>query len=290
MIHNIIDEQYKNLLKEILEKGEKRSDRTGTGTISLFSPSDLRIDVSEKFPLITLRHTPRKAITHESIWMYCQGATNIKYLKDNNVNIWNEWSVNDELGPIYGSNFRAFQGHRRGDPEYVDQLQLIINQLRHNRYSRRHVMSGWNPSTAPIESLSFEDNYNLGRSVLPQCHGIVVQFYVHNDDTLSMKYYIRSADTILGTPANIINASLLLRMVAQCAGYKAKEVIISFGDAHIYLDHLEGVKELLSRDIIHDSPTLELNPYIIDIDDFMFEDFEFKDYQYQEKIYFPISV
>ena len=287
---NIIDEQYKSLLREILSKGEEKTDRTGTGTISLFAPSDLRIDVSTYVPAITLKQTPIKTITKESIWMFCQGSTNIKYLTDNNVKIWNEWQVDGDRGPIYGANFRAYQGHRKGELEFVDQLQGIITQLKNNKNSRRHVISGWNPSTVPIESLTFRDNYNLGRSVLPQCHGIVIQFYVHTDDTISMKYYIRSSDTILGLKANCINAYVLMRMVGQCTGYKLRELIITFGDAHIYKNHLEGVNELLKRDVLHSSPTLHINPDITDIDDFTFEDFTFCNYQYQDKIKFEVSV
>lgn len=290
-MQNIIDIQYQNLLKEILTKGEVKSDRTGTGTISLFSPTDLRIDMSQGlFPLLTCRFIPNKSILHESIWMFCQGSTDITYLQKNNVKIWNEWAVNNKLGPIYGSNFRAFQGHRKEVPEYVDQLQLIISSLIHNKNSRRHVISGWNPSTAPIESLSFEDNYNLGRSVLPQCHGVLIQFYVSNNNELSMKYYIRSSDTILGLPANCQNAALLMLMVSQVTGYKPKDLIISFGDAHIYSDHVEGAQELVQREIIYNSPIIQLNENITDIDSFTISDFTINNYQHLEKMYFKVSV
>lgn len=288
---NILDIEYKKLLKYVLDHGEQRPDRTGTGIISVFSPPDLVIDMSTHFPLLTSRHIPIKSITHESIWMFCKGSTNIKYLQDNNVKVWNEWAVEDgELGPIYGSNFRAFQGHKKQQIEYLDQLQNAINLLKINKYSRRHLISGWNPVTIPIESLSFQDNYNLGRSVLPQCHGVIIQFYVSNNNELSMKYYIRSSDLVLGFPANCINSGLLLRMVAQVTGYKPHKLIITFGDAHIYNDHLEGVEKLLNTHEVLDSPTLSINPNITDIDDFTFEDFIFSEYKYSQKIPFQVSV
>jgi thymidylate synthase len=198
-INNIMDQKYKDLLSTILKEGERRPDRTGTGIISLFGPS-IFIDVSERIPLLTTKKINPKNIIHETIWMFVKGDTNIRYLKDNNVNIWNQWCNEDgELGPIYGRQARGFQGWRwlqDEKPEYptdgydvldtIDQIDEVIKQIKADPYSRRHVITLWNPSTAPIPGMSFADNIKNGCSALPVCHGALIQFYVDLQGRLSL--------------------------------------------------------------------------------------------------------
>lgn len=299
---NIIDSQYKELLNNILKNGEERSERTGTGMLTLFNPPPLVIDVSDnKFPLLTLRKIPYQSIIHECIWMFVQGSTNIDYLKKNNVNIWNSWSNTDnELGPIYGANFRSFQSFREikhpntaeviTTLDKVDQMEDLIEGLKLLPFSRRHVLTGWNPGTVPAESKSFETNILFGRSSLPQCHSVFIQFDVNRNNEISMYTYTRSNDLGLGFCFNVCMSTILLRMIAQVTGYKAKNITYTIGNAHIYLNHLDGVKELLSREVKHKSPELILNTSVTNFNDFKFEDFIVQNYEHQDPIKFSISV
>ena len=301
---NIADKAYTDLLREVLENGTERSDRTGTGTIGIFG-AQLKFDVSERIPLLTTKKVNINNIIHETIWMFVHGSTNIKYLQDNGVNIWNEWANdNGYLGPIYGTQARRYQSWKYQTEideengtgyvvpifEEVDQIRNIISSLKTDPYSRRHVMTLWNPSTVPDARLTFEENIIQGNSALPVCHGALIQFYVEKDQDLSLQVYIRSNDLFLGNPYNLINYTILLYMVAQVTGYKPKNLVVTIGDAHIYKNHVEQVKEQLSRPIDRESPILKLNPDVKNFDDFKFEDFTLEGYNPYPFIKAPISV
>lgn len=301
---NIADKAYTDLLREVLENGTERSDRTGTGTIGIFG-AQLKFDVSERIPLLTTKKVNINNIIHETIWMFVHGSTNIKYLQDNGVNIWNEWANdNGYLGPIYGTQARRYQSWKYQTEideengtgyvvpifEEVDQIRNIISSLKTDPYSRRHVMTLWNPSTVPDARLTFEENIIQGNSALPVCHGALIQFYVEKDQDLSLQVYIRSNDLFLGNPYNLINYTILLYMVAQVTGYKPKNLVVTIGDAHIYKNHVEQVKEQLSRPIDRESPILKLNPDVKNFDDFKFEDFTLEGYNPHPFIKAPISV
>lgn len=301
---NIADKTYTDLLREVLENGTERSDRTGTGTIGIFG-AQLKFDVSERIPLLTTKKVNINNIIHETIWMFVHGSTNTKYLTDNGVKIWNEWADdNGYLGPIYGTQARRYQswkyqtevdeengtGYAIPVFEEVDQIRNIISSLKTDPYSRRHVMTLWNPSTVPDARLTFEENILQGNSALPVCHGALIQFYVEKDQDLSLQVYIRSNDLFLGNPYNLINYTLLLYMVAQVTGYKPKNLVVTIGDAHIYTNHIDQVKEQLSRPIDKESPVLKLNPDVKSFDDFKFEDFTLEGYDPYPFIKAPISV
>lgn len=301
---NIADKAYTDLLREVLENGTERSDRTGTGTIGIFG-AQLKFDVSERIPLLTTKKVNINNIIHETIWMFVHGSTNIKYLQDNGVNIWNEWANdNGYLGPIYGTQARRYQSWKYQTEideengtgyvvpifEEVDQIRNIISSLKTDPYSRRHVMTLWNPSTVPDARLTFEENIIQGNSALPVCHGALIQFYVEKDQDLSLQVYIRSNDLFLGNPYNLINYTILLYMVAQVTGYKPKNLVVTIGDAHIYKNHVDQVKEQLSRPIDRESPILKLNPDVKNFDDFKFEDFTLEGYNPHPFIKAPISV
>ena len=303
-LHNIADKTYLNLLKEVLENGTERSDRTGTGTIGIFG-AQMKFDVSERIPLLTTKKININNIIHETLWMFVQGSTNINYLKEHGVNIWNQWADHTgELGPIYGAQARRYQswkyetmideengtGYAVPVFQEIDQIQNVINSLKHDPYSRRHVMTLWNPSTVPSSSLSFSDNIAEGNSALPVCHGAVIQFYVEKDQDLSVQVYIRSNDLLLGNPYNLINYTLLLYMIAQVTGYKPKNLVVSIGDAHIYKNHIHQVMEQLSRPIDRESPILRLNANVTNFNDFKFEDFTLEGYDPHPFIKAPISV
>lgn len=302
ILNNIADKPYTDLLRDVLENGTERSDRTGTGTIGIFG-AQLKFDVSERIPLLTTKKVNINNIIHETIWMFVHGSTNIKYLQENGVKIWNQWANDQgELGPIYGAQARRYQSwkHQREfdgmsediQPyfEQVDQIQNIITSLKNDPYSRRHVMTLWNPSTIPDATYSFSENIARGQSALPVCHGAVIQFYVEKDQDLSLQVYIRSNDLFLGNPYNLINYTLLLYMMAQVTGYKPKNLVVSIGDAHIYKDHVDAVKEQLSRPIDKSSPILKLNPNVTNFDDFKFEDFSLEEYDPYPFIKANISV
>lgn len=250
--------QYHDLLRKVLDTGTKKSDRTGTGTISIFG-YQMRFDLSEGFPLLTTKKVHTKSIIHELLW-FLKGDTNIKYLKDNGVGIWDEWAdANGNLGPVYGSQWRNWP---TPDGKHIDQIKNVIEQIKKNPDSRRLIVSAWN--VADIDKMK-----------LPPCHAFF-QFYVL-DGKLSCQLYQRSADIFLGVPFNIASYALLTMMVAQVCDLKLGEFIHTFGDAHIYSNHLEQVNLQLSRDF-RPLPQLKINPAVKNIFDFKFEDFTIENY------------
>lgn len=251
--------QYLDLMQHVLDTGTQKHDRTGTGTISVFG-YQMRFNLQEGFPMVTTKKLHLKSIIHELIW-FLQGDTNIKYLKDNGVRIWDEWADEDgNLGPVYGSQWRSWPTPSGG---HIDQITQIINTIKNNPDSRRIIVSAWN--VAEIENMA-----------LPPCHAFF-QFYVA-DGKLSCQLYQRSADIFLGVPFNIASYALLTMMVAQVCGLEAGDFIHTFGDAHIYNNHLDQVKLQLSRDP-KPLPTMKINPEVKDIFDFKFEDFELVNYE-----------
>ncbi|MDC1180149.1 thymidylate synthase [Flavobacteriaceae bacterium] len=260
--------QYLDLVKEVLENGNQKGDRTGTGTKSIFG-HQLRFDLSKGFPMITTKKLHLKSIIHELLW-FINGDTNISYLNENGVKIWNEWANKDgDLGPVYGYQWRNWNG------DEIDQIKDLISTLKSNPNSRRMLVSAWNPSVLPDTSKSFEENVADGKAALPPCHAFF-QFYVNNGK-LSCQLYQRSADVFLGVPFNIASYALFTMMIAQVCGYQAGDFVHTFGDAHIYNNHIEQVKLQLSRDT-RPLPKMEINPKIKSIFDFKFEDFKLVDY------------
>ncbi|HID92010.1 TPA: thymidylate synthase, partial [Candidatus Peregrinibacteria bacterium] len=231
-----------------------------------------------------------KGVIHELLW-FLKGETNIKYLVDNNVHIWDEWANKDgELGPIYGAQWRNFcdPNCKESRENGIDQISELIKNLKTNPYSRRHIVAAWNPMAIPDESKSFEENIANNKSALPTCHSFF-QFYVSPDNKLSCQLYQRSADIFLGVPFNIASYALLTHMVAQVCGFEVGDFIHIFGDLHIYNNHIEQVNEQLSRTPT-ELPTIKLNPTITDIFDFTYEDFEIQNYNPQASIKAPIAV
>lgn len=262
--------QYETLLKYVRDNGTKKSDRTGTGTLSIFG-YQMRFDLNEGFPLITTKKMHLKSIIHELIW-FLKGETNIKYLRDNGVKIWDEWAdENGDLGPIYGYQWRSWP---TPDGRNIDQMSQIINTLKTNPDSRRMMLSAWNVS-------------DIDKMALPPCH-VLFQFYVVGNK-LSCQMYQRSADLFLGVPFNIASYALLTMMVAQVCNLQLGEFIHTFGDTHIYLNHIEQVDLQLSRDP-NPYPTMQLNPEIKNIFDFKYEDFQLNGYNPYPSIKAPISV
>ena len=260
--------QYHDLLKEVLRNGSKKEDRTGTGTLSIFG-YQMRFDLQEGFPLVTTKKIHLKSIIHELLW-FLKGDTNIGYLQENGVRIWNEWAdENGDLGPVYGLQWRNWNG------EGIDQIQNAIKQLKNNPDSRRIIVSAWNPSVLPDTSKSFAENVADGKAALPPCHAFF-QFYVA-DGKLSCQLYQRSADIFLGVPFNIASYALFTMMMAQVCGYQPGDFIHTFGDAHIYSNHLEQIELQLSRDP-RPLPKMVLNPEVRDIFNFKFEDFTLLNY------------
>ena len=248
--------QYLDMLRYVLENGVDKMDRTGVGTRSVFG-QQMRFDLSKGFPLMTTKKMHLKSIIHELLW-FIKGDTNVKYLQDNGVRIWNEWAdENGDLGPIYGSQWRNWNG------EGIDQLAQVIETLKHNPNDRRMIVSAWNVGKIP-------------EMRLPPCH-MMFQFYVANNK-LSCMLYQRSCDMFLGVPFNIASYALLTMMIAQVCGLEVGEFVHTLGDTHIYHNHFEQVKEQLSREPLH-LPTMKLNPAIKDINDFKFEDFTLENYQ-----------
>ena len=260
--------QYLDLVKHVLEKGELKADRTGTGTKSVFG-YQMRFDLSEGFPMVTTKKLHLKSIIHELLW-FLKGDTNIKYLKDNGVNIWNAWAdSNGDLGPVYGFQWRNWNN------DGIDQISNLINDLKNNPSSRRHLISAWNPSVLPDTSKSFESNVSNGKAALPPCHAFF-QFHVINGK-LSCQLYQRSADIFLGVPFNIASYSLLTLMIAQVCNLEAGDFIHTFGDAHIYSNHFEQMKLQLGREP-RNLPTIKINSEVNNIFDFKFEDFTLENY------------
>lgn len=262
--------QYLNLLDHILENGTQKGDRTGTGTISTFG-HQMRFDLSEGFPCLTTKKLHLRSIIHELLW-FLKGDTNIQYLKDNGVRIWDEWAdKNGDLGPVYGYQWRSWPSP---NGESVDQIKKLVDSLKNNPNSRRHIVSAWNPS--------FVDDM-----ALPPCH-CLFQFYVA-DGKLSCQLYQRSADTFLGVPFNIASYALLTLMLAQVCDLEPGEFIHSFGDVHIYNNHIEQSKLQLTREP-RKLPTMKINPDVKDLFEFKFEDFELVDYDPHPHIKAAVSV
>ena len=262
--------QYLDLLDTILKYGVKKTDRTGTGTISYFG-YQMRFDLAEGFPLLTTKKVHLKSIIYELLW-FLNGDTNVKYLQDHGVRIWNEWAdTNGDLGPIYGYQWRHW---RTPDGKEIDQIANIVNALKNNPDSRRHIVSAWNP--ADVDDMA-----------LPPCH-TMFQFYVA-DGRLSCQLYQRSGDSFLGVPFNIASYALLTMMMAQVCGYKPGVFVHTLGDAHIYLNHLEQVNTQLQR-TPYPLPTMRINPDVKDIFSFQYEDFALENYQCHPTIKGVISV
>ena len=260
--------QYHDLVKHVLAEGNQKGDRTGTGTKSVFG-YQMRFDLSEGFPMVTTKKLHLKSIIHELLW-FLKGDTNTNYLTENGVRIWNEWAdENGDLGPVYGHQWRNWNN------DEIDQIKDVIQTLKNNPNSRRMMVSAWNPSVMPDTSKSFSENVANGKAALPPCHAFF-QFYVA-DGKLSCQLYQRSADIFLGVPFNIASYALFTMMMAQICGYQPGDFIHTFGDAHIYNNHLEQLELQLSRDI-RPLPKMVLNPEIKDIFDFTFEDFTLVDY------------
>lgn len=260
--------QYHDLLKQVLEVGSQKGDRTGTGTLSVFG-HQMRFDLSEGFPMVTTKKLHLKSIIYELLW-FLKGDTNVTYLQENGVRIWNEWAdENGDLGPVYGHQWRNWNS------EGIDQIKEIVHTLKTNPNSRRMLVSAWNPSVLPDTSKSFAENVADGKAALPPCHAFF-QFYVA-DGKLSCQLYQRSADIFLGVPFNIASYALFTLMMAQVCGYQPGEFIHTFGDAHIYNNHLDQVQLQLSREP-RPLPKIILNPEVTDIFDFKFEDFNLVDY------------
>ncbi|MDE5971944.1 MAG: thymidylate synthase [Muribaculaceae bacterium] len=262
--------QYLDLLSDIIENGTVKSDRTGTGTISVFG-RQMRFDLSQGFPLLTTKKLHLKSIIHELLW-FLSGDTNIRYLQANGVRIWNEWAdENGDLGPVYGHQWRSWPG-RNG--QTIDQIADVVRQIRETPDSRRMIVTAWNPADVPSMAL-------------PPCHAFF-QFYVA-DGRLSLQLYQRSADTFLGVPFNIASYALLLLMMAQVTGLKPGEFIHTLGDTHLYLNHIDQARLQLSRQP-DKLPQMHLNPDVKSIFDFKFEDFTLTDYNPQPHIAATVSV
>jgi thymidylate synthase len=265
-----IMQQYHDLLSHILENGTKKEDRTGTGTISCFG-YQMRFDLADGFPLLTTKKLHLRSIIHELLW-FLQGDTNIAYLKENGVSIWDEWA--DEagnLGPVYGHQWRSWPG-KNGDT--IDQISDLIHMIKTNPNSRRLIVSAWNPSDIP-------------NMALPPCH-CLFQFYVA-DGKLSCQLYQRSADTFLGVPFNIASYALLTMMIAQVCDLQPGEFIHTFGDVHLYLNHIEQTNLLLSRNCL-ELPTMKINPTVKDIYSFKYEDFTLENYNPHPAIKAAVSI
>lgn len=260
--------QYLDLVKHVMEHGAVKGDRTGTGTKSVFG-YQMRFDLSEGFPMVTTKKLHLKSIIYELLW-FLKGDTNIQYLNNNGVRIWNEWAdETGDLGPVYGHQWRNWNS------DDIDQIKEVISTLKTNPNSRRLLVSAWNPSVLPDTSKSFSENVANGKAALPPCHAFF-QFYVA-DNKLSCQLYQRSADIFLGVPFNIASYALLTMMMAQVCGYEAGEFIHTFGDAHVYSNHFEQLELQLSREP-RPLPKMHINPGVKDIFDFTFEDFTLEDY------------
>ena len=261
---------YLDLLQDILDNGVQRGDRTGTGTLSVFG-RQMRFDLNEGFPVVTTKNLHLRSIIHELLW-FLKGDTNIQYLKENKVRIWDEWAdENGDLGPVYGKQWRSWAAP---NGEMIDQIAEVVYSIKYNPNSRRHVVTAWNPADLPDMALS-------------PCH-CLFQFYVA-DGKLSCQLYQRSADTFLGVPFNIASYALLTMMIAQVCGLGLGEFVHTFGDAHLYLNHLEQARLQLSREP-RELPTMWINPDVTDIFDFKYEDFKLENYHPHPTIKAPISV
>jgi len=261
---------YLELLRHILENGEKREDRTGTGTLSVFG-YQMRFDLSQGFPLVTTKKCHLRSIIHELLW-FLKGESNISYLQENKVTIWDEWAdEKGNLGPVYGHQWRHWNS---GEGE-IDQISQLIDQIKKNPSSRRHIISAWNVA-------------DIAKMALPPCHALF-QFYVHTDNRLSCQLYQRSADVFLGVPFNIASYALLTLMIAQVCSLKPGFFIHTLGDAHLYLNHLEQAKLQLTREP-RALPQMKLNPQVKSIFEFTYNDFNLEAYEPHPAIAAPIAV
>ena len=262
--------QYLDLMRTILDEGHYKADRTGTGTYSIFG-YQMRFDLQKGFPLLTTKKLHLRSIIYELLW-FLRGDTNIQYLHDHNVTIWDEWAdKNGDLGPVYGKQWRSWEAP---DGRVIDQITSLIEQLKRNPDSRRLIVSAWNPA-------------DVDQMALPPCH-TMFQFYA-NDGQLSCQLYQRSADVFLGVPFNIASYALLTMMVAQVCGLKAKDFVHTFGDAHIYSNHVEQAKLQLSRDP-RPLPQMRINPEVKDIFDFQYDDFTLENYDPHPHIKAEVAV
>jgi thymidylate synthase len=275
--------QYLDLLYRVRQFGDFKGDRTGTGTWSLFG-HQMRFDLREGFPLVTTKKIHLKSVIHELLW-FLRGETNVGYLRDNGVSIWDEWAdENGELGPVYGYQWRSWP---TPDGRRIDQVQQVLRQIRENPDSRRIIVSAWNPVDLPDESLSPQQNVAAGRMALAPCHAFF-QFYVC-DGRLSCQLYQRSADVFLGVPFNIASYALLTMMIAQNCDLEPGEFIHTLGDAHLYSNHLDQADEQLSR-TPYDLPRMQLDPDVKDLFEFRYEHFSLTGYQCHPHIRAPIAV
>ncbi len=262
--------QYHDLMRHVLEQGATKTDRTGTGTRSVFG-YQMRFNLADGFPMVTTKKTHLKSILHELLW-FLKGDTNIKYLKDNGVSIWDEWAdENGNLGPVYGSQWRSWP---TADGRHIDQITQVIDQIKNNPDSRRMIVSAWNVG-------------EIDKMKLPPCHAFF-QFYVA-DGKLSCQLYQRSADIFLGVPFNIASYAILTLMIAQVCNLKPGDFVHTLGDAHLYLNHVEQAKLQLSRDL-RKLPTLKINPAIADIFDFKYDDFTLEGYDPHPHIKAAVAV
>jgi thymidylate synthase len=263
-------QQYLDLMRDILDRGARKDDRTGTGTLSVFG-RQMRFDLGQGFPLVTTKRLHLRSIIHELLW-FIRGDTNVGYLRDNGVTIWDEWAdANGDLGPVYGEQWRSWPDRSGGT---IDQLGETIAMIRKNPDSRRLVVTAWNPA-------------DVGRMALPPCH-LLFQFYVASG-RLSCQLYQRSADVFLGVPFNIASYALLLAMVAHVTGLKPGEFVHTLGDAHLYLNHLDQAREQLGREVLP-PPRLVIKREVKSIDDFRYEDFEIVNYRSHPHIAAPVAV
>jgi thymidylate synthase len=272
--------QYLDLVKHVLKNGDYKGDRTGTGTKSVFG-YQMRFDLNDGFPLVTTKKLHLKSIIHELLW-FINGETNIKYLKDNGVKIWDAWAdESGNLGPVYGSQWRNWNN------EKIDQISQLIDLIKNNPDSRRMLVSAWNPSVLPDTKKSFSENVMNGKAALPPCHAFF-QFYVSNNK-LSCQLYQRSADIFLGVPFNIASYALFTHMIAHVCNLDVGDFVHTFGDAHIYSNHTEQIELQLSRKP-RKLPTLNIKRKVGSIFDFKFEDFEITNYDPHPHIKGKVSV
>lgn len=276
-------QQYLDLMRHVMDNGVHKGDRTGTGTRSIFG-YQMRFDLADGFPLVTTKKLHLRSILHELLW-FLKGDTNIAYLKENGVSIWDEWAdENGNLGPLYGYQWRSWPAP---DGRHIDQISEVVETLKRNPNSRRIMVSAWNVADLPDESVSPQENVRQGRMALAACHSFF-QFYVA-EGRLSCQLYQRSADVFLGVPFNIASYALLTLMLAQVTGHQPGEFIHTFGDAHLYSNHLEQAREQLERQPFP-LPVMRIDPAIRSIFDFRYEDFELVGYESHPHIKAPVAV
>ena len=275
--------EYLSLMQHVRDNGVKKEDRTGTGTLSVFG-HQMRFDLREGFPLVTTKKCHLRSIIHELLW-FLKGETNIRYLKENGVSIWDEWATDEgELGPVYGAQWRSWPTPDGGT---IDQIAQVIEQIKTNPDSRRLIVSAWNPAVLPDTSISPKENAAQQRQALPPCHTLF-QFYVL-EGRLSCQLYQRSGDIFLGVPFNIASYALLTMMVAQVCDLEPGDFIHTLGDAHLYVNHLEQADTQLSR-TPYPCPVMRINPEVKDIFGFTIDDFTLENYQAHPHIKAPVAI